>query len=508
MSMIRLLKFVFIISLFVLMSQTWAADAPQTSPAQIDEAVIASLPEAPITLDLREADLPSLLRTLGQQFKLNFLVHEDVKGQITISLQNVPLRDALQGIARANGLIFLPGPGSIIEILSLQGHQARLQQLAAALPKLEAPSLITQKVEIRYAFNPRDSISAVGRTINLSAKQIKDLTELADLLRKRLSGRPGSDIAIISRINSLVITDIPQKVAEIVAVIQAIDVANESVGIEARIVEVTSQALEDLGVQWGVRTKTGALTIGGGVRGVEVETEKGTVSRTIPQSGQASASGSNFIVNLPANLQLGGPGGSLAFTIAQGASQFLDLQISALEQEGKLKLLAAPKLTTMNHERAWIESGREIPYTSTVATSGTTIATTEFKNATIELEVTPHIIKNGSSPAIALDVMVTRKEADFTQRIGQNLNPPLFTRTVYTRALVQNSETAVIGGLIREDSTNNLDKIPFLGDLPAFGWLFKRTEKREDKNYLLIFLTPTILPTPLTAAATKGGSAP
>jgi type IV pilus assembly protein PilQ len=280
------------------------------------------------------------------------------------------------------------------------------------------------------------------------------------------------------------------------------------VGIEARIVEVTSQALEDLGVQWGVRTKTGALTIGGGVRGVEVETEKGTVSRTIPQSGQASASGSNFIVNLPANLQLGGPGGSLAFTIAQGASQFLDLQISALEQEGKLKLLAAPKLTTMNHERAWIESGREIPYTSTVATSGTTIATTEFKNATIELEVTPHIIKNASSPAIALDVMVTRKEADFTQRIGVNLNPPLFTRTVYTRALVQNSETAVIGGLIREDSTNNLDKIPFLGDLPAFGWLFKRTEKREDKNYLLIFLTPTILPTPLTAAATKGASAP
>ena len=122
--------------------------------------------------------------------------------------------------------------------------------------------------------------------------------------------------------------------------------------------------------------------------------------------------------------------------------------------------------------------------------------------------MTPHVIKNSSSPAIALDVVVTRKEADFTQRIGINFNPPIFTRTVYTRALVQDSETAVIGGLIREDSTNNVDKIPVLGDIPVLGWLFKRTEKREDKNHLLIFLTPTILPTPLTAAATKGATAP
>jgi type IV pilus assembly protein PilQ len=485
------------------MLQTWAADAQPTSPAQIDEAVIASLPEAPITLDLREADLPSLLRTLGQQFKLNFLVHEDVKGQITISLQNVPLRDALQGMARANGLIFVPGPGSIIEILSLPGHQARLQQMAAfaPAPKIEAPSLITQKVEIRYAFNPRDSISSVGRLINLSAKQIKDLTELADLLKKRLSGRPGSDITVISRINSLVITDIPQKVEEIVGIIESIDVAKETVGIEARIVEVTSEALQDLGVQWGARVKTGSLVVAGGGSGNKTGTPP-----TSPQSGAVGLSGSNFIVNLPADLK--GRGGSLGFTIAQGASQFLDLQITALETEGKLRLLAAPKLTTMNHERAWIESGQEIPYTTTVATAGTTIASVEFKQATIELEVTPHIIKNGSSPAIALDVIVTRKEVDLTRRIGDILNPPLFTRTVYTRALVQDSETAVIGGLIRDDSTNSVDKIPFLGDVPVFGWLFKRTENREDKTHLLIFLTPTILPTPLTAAATKGANAP
>ncbi len=491
---------------FVSLPVIWAADAPRQLPQSLEESVIASLPVTPISLELRDADIQSLLRDLGKQFKINFLVHEQVKGTISVSLDRVPLRDALQGIARANGLLLIPGPGDIIEILPVQGYLARLEQLALAAPapKVEAPPpFVTQQVEIKYAFNPQDSISSVGRSANISGKQIKNLTELADLLRKRLSGRPGSDISVVNRINSLVITDTPQKVEEIVGIIQSIDVATETVGIEARIVEVTSQALEDLGVQWGVRVKTGSLLVAGGGRGVETGTPP-----TVPQSGNVGLSGSNFIVNLPANLPIGGPGGSLGFTIAQGANRLLDFQISALEQDGKLRLLAAPKLTTMNHERAWIESGREIPFTSTVAATGTTIATVEFKNATIELEVTPHVIKNSSSTAIALDVVVARKEADFTQRIGLNQNPPLFTRTVYTHALVQDGETAVIGGLIREDSTNSVDKIPVLGDIPVLGWMFKRTEKREDKNHLMIFLTPTILPTPLSAAATKGASAP
>jgi type IV pilus assembly protein PilQ len=483
----------------------WAADVPQRPAPTLEEAVIAGLPVAPISVELREAELKSFLRALGQEFKLNLLVHEDVKGQISVSLQNVPLRQAFEGIARANGLLLIPGPGNIIEILPVPVYQARLQQLSAVAPAPKVdqpPPLVTQKVEIRYAFNPRDSMSAVGREINVSGKQIKDLNELVDLLKKRLSGRPGSDISAISRLNALVITDTPQKVEEIVGVVKTIDVPNETVGIEARIAEVTTQALEDLGIQWGGRIRFGEAVFTGGGLGATT----GALS-TQPQSGAVGLSGSNFLVNLPARIPLVGPGGSLGFTLGRTASRILDIQLSALEQQGKLKLVAAPRLTTMNHERAWIESGQEIPFRNiSVSATGISTFTVQFKQASIELEVTPHVIKNGSPQAIALDVVVGRKEADFARAIEGN--PPLITRTVYTRALVQEGETAVIGGLIREDTSNTLDAIPLLSDIPVFGWFFKRTEKKEDKSQLMVFLTPTILPTPMTTAETKPPSNP
>ncbi|MBI4529741.1 MAG: type IV pilus secretin PilQ [Deltaproteobacteria bacterium] len=484
---------------------TWAADLTRQPAQSLEESAIARVPDTPISLDLRDADIKPLLRALGEQSKLNLLVHEDVKGQITLTLRNVPLREALQGIARANGLLLIPGPGDIIEILPLQSYQARLQQFAAIAPAPTVevpPPLVTQKVEIRYAFNPRDSISAVGREVNVSGRQIKDLTELADLLRKRLSGRPGSDVSAISRLNALVITDVPQKVEEIVAVIQTIDVPNETVGIEARIVEVTTQALKDLGVQWGGRIRFGDAAFQGGGLG----STSGTPP-TAPQSGAVGLSGNNFIVNLPADIPLTGPGGSFGFTLGRTASRVLDVQISALEQQGKLRLLAAPRLTTMNHERAWIESGQEIPFRNiSVSATGISTFTIQFKQASIELEVTPHVIKNGPSQAIALDVVVGRKEADFAHAIEGN--PPLISRTIYTRALVEEGETAVVGGLMREDTTNNVDKIPVLSDIPVLGWFFKRTEKKEDKSQLMVFLTPIVLPSPLSTADTIPAPAP
>jgi len=359
--------------------------------------------------------------------------------------------------------------------------------------KVPPPSpLITQKIDIQYAFNPRESISAVGRDIGLSGKQVKDLNELADLLEKRLSGQPGSDITPISRLNALVVTDTPEKVEEIMAIVNTIDIPSVTVGIEARIVEVTSQALEDLGIQWGGLGQFGDATITGG--GVGATTGE---QPDIPQSGNVGLSGSNFIVNLPATIPIGGPGSSLGFTLGREATKFLDIQLSALEQDGKLKLLAAPRLTTMNHERAWIESGTEIPYRNqSVSGGGVTTFTVEFKSASIELEVTPHVVGDGLSTAVFLDAVVTRKEADFARAIDGN--PPLLSRTIYTHALVKAGETVVIGGLMREDSTDTIQKVPWVSDLPFVGWMFRRTEERDDKSQLMIFLTPSILPTPLT----------
>jgi len=463
-----------------------------------DESVFAMLPESLISLQLNEADLKSVLRALGKEYRLNLLVHEAVSGLITLGLEDIALRDALQAIARTRGLTMVAGPGGTIEILPLETYQSRVEKVVAATrqtPPVESPApsrLITQKIDIQYAFNPRDSISAVGRDIGLSDKQVKDLDELAELLEKRLSGQPGSDITPISRLNALVVTDTPEKVEEIMRIVSTIDVPSVTVGIEARIVEVTSQALEDLGIQWGGLGQFGDATFTGG--GLGARTGEPT---DIPQSGNVGLSGSNFIVNLPATIPIGGPGSSLGFTLGRSATKVLDIQLSALEQDGKLKLLAAPRLTTMNHERAWIESGTEIPYRNqSVSGGGVTTFTVEFKSAPIELEVTPHVVGDGLSQAVFLDVVVTRKEADFARAIDGN--PPLLSRTIYTRALVKTGETVVIGGLMREDTTETVEKVPWASDLPFLGWLFSRTQERDEKSQLMIFITPSVLPTPLT----------
>lgn len=488
---------VVVMSLFGLLSLGWSAQAPKKAAVAPEASVIAALPADPLTLDLRDADLKSFLRALGKEFRLNLLVHDDVKGQLTISLEKVPFRDFIEGVTRAHGLVVVPAPGGIIEILPASIYQARLKALAAAVPAAPPPSLITQKIQVQHAFNPRDSISGAGRDANISGRQVKDLTELVDVLKKRLSGRPGSDITMVSRLNSVIITDIPQKVEEIAGLIKALDVATKTVGIEARIAEVGTQALEDLGVQWGGRIRFGDAAFTGGAARA---TTTGTAP-TAPQTGAVGLSGTNFLVNLPASIPIAGPGGSLGFTLGRAASRILDVQLSALEQEGKAKLLAAPRLTTRDHERAWIESGQEIPFRNiSVTATGVSTFTIQFKQASIELEVTPHVIEGGPSRSVLLDILVTRKEADFGRAIEGN--PPLLTRTIYTRAVVQEGETAVIGGLMREDATDREDAIPLLSDIPVFGWLFKRVEKKDDRSQLMIFLTPSVLPASLTTAAT------
>ena len=233
--------------------------APESRANAALESLRSLIPTVPVSLEMRDADLKTLLRTLGKQFNLNILVHETVKGQVTVSFTNVPLRDVLEALARMSNLAIVAAPGRIIEILPASIHEARVKAQAvsvAEVEKIEAvpppppPPLMTQKIDIQYAYDPRKPVSAVGKEIGLGEEK-KDLTELVTILKKRLSGRPGSDINVIARSNALLVTDTPEKVEEIVSLLQTIDVPSLTVGIEAKIAEVSTQGLEDLGVQWG-----------------------------------------------------------------------------------------------------------------------------------------------------------------------------------------------------------------------------------------------------------------
>lgn len=466
------------------------------------EAARRLLPDAPVTLELRDADIKAVLRALGKQFNLNLLVHEEIKGLLTLSFTEVPLRDAVDAIAGMASLAVIPGPGGIIEILPGKLYNERLKEQVVAAevekavvqpPPPPPPTLITQKIDIQHAYNPRKPISGVGRELGLGDEG-KDLNELAAILKKQLSGRPGSDIAVVNRLNSLIVTDTAEKVEEIVNFLKTIDVPSITVGIEAKIAEISDQALEELGVQWGGINRIGIATLQGGGQGGTTGT-----APTAPQTGNVGLSGSNFIVNLPAAAVLAGRGFSLGFILGTQATRILDIQLSALEQKGKAKLLASPRVTTPNHERAWIESGREVPYLTQQVSGGIVTFTVAFKKVAIELEVTPHVIGNEFPRTIALDTIVTRREVDFANAVQGN--PALTSRTLFTRAIVKEGETAVIGGLSTEDTSKTVAQVPYLSDVPIFGWLFKNERVRDDKLQLMVFISPTTLPTPFASGA-------
>ena len=469
----------------------------------LDDTARSLIPTTPVSLELRDAEIKDVLRTLGQQFHLNLLVHEESKALVTLSLKDVPLRNALEALVNIANLMIIPAPGGLLEIVPVKAYEDRLKARAALAAQAELsspaalPPLITQKIEVRYAYDPRKAVSGVGKEVGLGDEK-KDLSELVENLKQRLSGRPGANISVISRSNALLVTDIPEKIEEIASLLTSIDVPSITVGIEARITEISTQGLEDLGIQWGGVGRFGSTSLlGGGSAGTATPTTG--VAPTFPQSGAVGLSGSNFIVNLPATLGSAG-GASLGFILGRQATRVLDVQLSAIERTGRGRLLASPRVTTPNHERAWIESGREIPYLTQQISGGILTNTVAFKKAAIELEVTPHVIETDSQRSVALDIIVARREADFANAVQGN--PSLTSRTLLTRALVKEGETAVIGGLTTDDATNTMTQVPLLGDIPILGQLFKSRRVTEDKLQLMIFISPATLPTPLSGAAT------
>lgn len=467
-----------------------AGAAPEGRASVAPESWRSLIPAVPVSLEMRGNDLKTLLHILGKEYNLNLLVHEEVKGQVTVSFTDVPLQDVFKALASMANLAIVAAPGSIIEILPASVYEASVKTQVAVSP----PPLITRRIDIQYAYDPRKPISSAGKELGLGEEQ-KDLTELVAILKKRLSGLPGSDINVISRANALLVTDIPAKVEEIVSLLQDIDVPSLMVGIEAKIAEISAQGLEDLGVQWGgvTRLNSGNATLLGGSSGGETGT-----APTVPQSGAVGLSGSNFIVNFPAALSAATGGFSLGFILGRQATRVLDVQLSALQSSGKAKLLASPRVTTPNHERALIESGREIPFLAQQIAGGVITTTVQFKKAAIELEVTPHVIGTEFPRTVALDVVVSRKEADFSRSAAVQGNPSLISRVLLTRALVREGETAVIGGLATDDAFQTTSQVPFLGNIPVLGWLFKSRSTREEALQLMIFISPSTLSTPLT----------
>ncbi|MBU0827897.1 MAG: type IV pilus secretin PilQ [Gammaproteobacteria bacterium] len=431
-----------------------------------------------LSLNFQNIEVRSLLQVIADFTNFNIVTSDTVTGSLTLRLKDVPWDQALQIIMDAKGL-GMRKTGTVLWIApkdEIDDRTRKDYEAAAAIQKLEP--LRTQGFQMNYA-------KAVDMVIQLTTSSTGSGGTVSGTANRFLSER-GSAIAE-PRTNQLFVTDTPSKLEEVRQLLSTLDVAVRQVMIEARIVEASDTFGRSLGVRLGAtdlranRGGDGGYGIGGSNRLAFGTSYSNAVSST--SAGGAVNTLGNF-VNLPAQPQGGYDPSSFAISIFNSAAnRFLNLEISALEADGKGKIVSSPRVVTADQTKASIEQGTEFPYPVTAPNGGTVIA---FKKAVLKLEVTPQITPEGN---IILDLDVNK---DSPGEVLNNVRA-INTKHIKTQVLVENGGTVVIGGIFElfEDTTES--KVPVLGDIPALGNLFKTRTKQANKQEMLVFITPKVI---------------
>jgi type IV pilus assembly protein PilQ len=412
-----------------------------------------------ISLDFQQADISNVLRLIAEVSGFNIVIGEGVKSKVTMKLVSVPWDQALDMILKMNGLGKIK-QGNILWIDTLANIAKQEDEEARAKDaKVKAEDLVDRVFYIR----------------NLQA------TELMTALRQNLS--PRGLMQISQGTNALVVRDTETKMAVLKQLIEGLDLEVPQVLIEARIVQADTVYARGLGVQWGIQNAdigTNTFSAVGNLTG-PFAPAAGTGSSTIPR---------DFLVNLPA--QVAGlpavPG--IGYTFGKLAPGFaLDLRLSAGELLGLAKVIAAPKITTLDKREAKISQGESIPF-QTTSLQGTQ---TTFVDANLELNVTPQITSRDPKEIGKQIMMRVRATRNAVGARSNPAGPSIDRREANTQVIVRDGETMVIGGVFIDTQNNNVNGVPYLSRIPVLGWLFKNKSESVSKQELLIFLTPSII---------------
>lgn len=428
-----------------------------------------------LSLNFQNIEVRSLLQVIADFTNFNIVTSDTVTGSLTLRLKDVPWDQALQIIMDAKGL-GMRKTGTVLWIApkdEIDDRTKKDYEAAQAIQKLEP--LRTQAFQMNYA-----------KAVDMVAQLTTSAGGTVGGTSNRFLTERGSAISE-PRTNQLFVTDTPSKLEEVRQLLLTLDVAVRQVMIEARIVEASDTFGRSLGMRLGAsdlranRGGTGGYSTGGG-SSVAFGTSYNNAVASSGAGGTTNALG-NF-VNLPAQAQGGYDPASFAISIFNSAAnRFLNLEISAMEADGKGKIVSSPRVVTADQTKASIEQGTEFPYPVTAPNGGTVIA---FKKAVLKLEVLPQITPEGN---IILDLDVNK---DSPGEVLQNVRA-INTKHIKTQVLVENGGTVVIGGIFElfEDETEA--KVPLLGDIPGVGNLFKTRTKQANKQEMLIFITPKVL---------------
>jgi type IV pilus assembly protein PilQ len=417
----------------------------------------------PISVNLKDVDLKDFFRLIHEISGLNVVLDPNVKGTLTIVLDEVPWDQALDIVLQNNGLDKQLN-GNVLRIATretLKKEAETARDLQKAQAEAVAPVTVTRVLSYAKAATMKDT------------------------LKKFLSTR--GDIFSDDRSNQLVIRDIPSVIPTVDNLIRQLDRKSQQVEIEARVVSASRSFSQDIGVQWGFAgSTTSGRSIFGGVPGVGVSPI--TTGTGIPQpplvSGSSSGSSSG---SLPFNVNLGAGVPTSGFYFGHRSPNFaVDVFITAAESKGVGKLLSKPKIITQNNEKAEVKQGTKIPIQTTI---NNTISV-QYIDAVLRLQVTPQITAEGT---VFMDVLVENTQIDNGIPRVQGI-PALDTQSAETKVLVADGGTVVIGGIIVTQQQTQVNQVPIVGSLPVIGYLFRRTNVNIQSQELLFFLTPRIIP--------------
>lgn len=415
-----------------------------------------------LSLNFQNIEVRSLLQVIADFTNFNIVTSDSVSGSVTLRLQDVPWDQALDIILQAKGL-GMRKTGNVLWVAPKDEIAAKEKldlETVVAVQNLEP--LRTQAFQINY-----------GKAADIAAGLIAAGSGPGQgVTASRILSSRGS-VIFETRTNQLFVTDIPSKLEQVQQLIAKIDIAVRQVLIEARIVEASDSFGKSLGVKLG----------GGGTAAASGD-KPGIALGSSYVVGSAATTSGNF-VNLPSTGALGSstPGQFAVSIFGAGADRFLNLEISALEAEGKGKVVSSPRVVTADQIKALIEQGTELPYQVASSSGATSIA---FRKANLKLEVLPQITPEGN---IILTLDVTKDTVGQSTPAGFAID----TKHVQTQVLVENGGTVVIGGIFTESSTDSETKVPFFGDLPGLGVLFRNRAKEITKREMLVFITPKVI---------------
>lgn len=418
------------------------------------------------SLDMRNANIVAVLRALGKIAGQSIMVSPGVQGTINVSIENLPWDQVFRGLTRTHGLAW-EWEGEIIRVMTAEDMERnlKLDEIRFRQP------LVTTAIKINYA----------------DAEQLRE--DMEKLLAKDAEGQPRGSVEVVEHTNSLIIHSVREDVVRFAELVEKLDRPSAQVHFKAYIVETSSDTARELGIQWGgiysrsIGGKGENLTVIPG--GENYDDATGNYEGTLNQ-GAGGLSDQAFGINFPGNVpNADGAGAQFGFLLSSVTGDVLEMQLRALEEDSKLNILSNPSLTTLDNQTAYTENGEEVPFV-TVDEAGN--YEVEWKDATLRLEITPHVIDGVN---LRMNINVKKDEVDFTRTVQGN--PLIIKKATETSLITRSGETVVISGLKRTRISEGTAGVPHLKDVPGLGRLFSSDSKTSELEEVLIFIVPTIL---------------